>query len=102
MILSKYTVLFSRKFKNQIFNFSDYHQLKNYNNLNIKDLYSKIEDMKLILEIFPKIYPIVKIKDKVVRKIVIGKYIILYQINYNQKEILFLHIFYYRQNYLNL
>lgn len=102
MTLRKYTVLFSKEFKSQMFNLSDYQQLKNYNNLNIKDLYSKIEDIKLILEIFPKIYPIVKIKNNLVRKIVIGKYIILYQINYNQKEILFLHIFYYRQNYLNL
>ncbi len=102
MTLGKYTVLFSKEFKNQMFNLADYHQLKNYNNLNIEDLYSKIEDIKLILEIFPKIYPITKVKNNLVRKIVIGKYIILYQINYNQKEILFLHIYYYGKNYLNL
>lgn len=66
-----------------------------------REFYNKLKKIVNILKDFPEIFPIVKIKNNLVRKIVIGKYIILYQINYNQKEILFLHIFYYRQNYLN-
>lgn len=102
MTLRKYNVLFSEVFRNQLFSLSDYQELIYCDNSNIKKLYSKIEQIKLILESFPEIYPIIKIKNNLVRKIVINQFIIIYQINYNQKEIHVLHIFHSKQNYLNL
>lgn len=98
----KFKIKYSKDFREEFDNFLINYQCFYHINLNSRRFYIKLKKIINIIQDFPEIFPIVKIKNNLVRKIVIGKYIILYQINYNQKEILFLHIFYYRQNYLNL
>lgn len=101
MLNNKYKIKYSKKFKKQIKLFLEFEILILDNYKYSSKFYIKFKKIINLIECFPEMFPIIKFKNEELRKIVIGKYIILYQINYNQKEILFLHIFYYRQNYLN-
>lgn len=66
-------------------------------------LYSEIINKIQSITMFPESYPkILKIKNKNLRKLVFKGFIIVYECNIKDKEILILHIFHCNQDYLNM
>ena len=100
-LVHKFKIIYLETFQKDLARCLISIQFYSNNSLNSNKFYIKLEKIVDILKDFPEIFPIIKIRNEIVRKIVINQFIIIYQINYNQKEILFLHIFHYKQNYLS-
>lgn len=99
---NKYKVQLVGTFKEDLRNIYNYIYQVLQEPLVAKRLIHKIRQEMKILETSPygcqKIY--VKPQNELYRRLIIGKYIVLYQINEEQKEVLVSRIFYGKRDYL--
>ena len=89
----------------------EFQKIFYYINFNLKEplvarkFYSKIISSITSLNYFPERYPKFsdfKNHDSNIRKLIVDKYIIIYQVKNDSRQIFILHIFHCSQNYLSL
>lgn len=100
-----YQISWSRTFQNQLSNILFYIDSTLQNPISSKEFYPKIINSLENIKIFPRLYPKIKSKkylEKELRKLVIDKYVIIYEVDDLHEKINLLHIFHSSQNYLNL
>ena len=102
ILTNKYNIIWSLESKNEL-KYILYYFKFNLKETNIANkIYKKILDSIDILEYFPEGYPKLFFNNISYRKLFIYKYVIIYEVNTNTKEVFILHIFHNTQNYLNL
>ena len=82
----------------------DLQKIQLYSLFSLEDFYFKFNKIISYLKYFPEIFPRYNNYNYIinVRKIPIGDFLIFYEVNHFKKEIYILHIFYSKQDYLNL
>lgn len=102
----KYKIIFTKQFKLELneFLYKSSSQLKR--SLILDKFYYKVMKLIISLQIFPERYA--KIYNRSIeknhsnlRKLLIDKYVIIYEVNSNTNEVFILHIFHSKQNYFN-
>lgn len=99
-MIKKYNIIIRQQFYEELENII-YYSLSSPKSK--KNLYQKIKTSISHLDYFPerfyKISHIPKYKNLNIHKLPIDKYVIIYQVNKDLKEVYVLHIFYGNQNY---
>lgn len=90
---------------------TEFLKIYNYIRLNLKEpliankfyskIFSSITSLNYFLERYPK-FSYFKNHNSNIRKLIVDKYVIIYQVNNNSNEVFILHIFHCSQNYLDL
>ena len=100
--MNKYKVILSSQFNKEL----NYILSYLYYNLKIskvaENLYTKIFKRLATLEYLPEICSKLYYNNYKYRKLLINKYIIIYEVNIKTKKVCILHIFHSSQNYFNL
>lgn len=102
-IRANYKIILSPSFYKELRSICNYisYTLNEY--IIANSLYSKIINRIQSITIFPESYPqILNTKNRNLRKLVFKQFIIVYECNTREKEILILHIFHSNQDYLNM
>ena len=97
-----FKIIFTSDCKKEMEHIYNYISKNLYAHNSAKQLMKKVEETINRLKIMPEAYPIIKKYNELrmkYRRIVIGKYVIIYTIL--KKEIYIVHMYYGRSNYLN-
>ena len=101
-----YKIIITQTFENDFKKLFNYISFINYKSSYLKILYNQIMNAIYSLDLFPERYA--KIHNQNIskkysnlRKLLIDKYIIIYEVNINTNEVFILHIFHIKQNYFN-
>lgn len=99
--MDKYTIYLTGQFEFELERILYYSK---YSPKMTRKLYFKIKNSVMSLQIFPerfsRIYIVSKSSNNI-RKMVVGKFIIIYEVDVLLKQVYILHIFYGNQNYFS-
>ena len=101
--MNKYKVNLTPQFTEELYRILYFSQ---YSQNSLDEIFYKIRNSVLSLDFVPerfyRISKLKKYKNKNIRRLPIGKLIIIYEVNNITYEVNVLHIFYGNQNYFNL
>lgn len=102
--MNNYSIILSPQFLEELDRIYYYFNYSLYSPEAADNLRIKVEHFISRLDLFPERYSLVPIKSNLkyrnLRKIPVGKYIILYEVDNDTQTVYILYIFYGRQNYL--
>lgn len=104
ILTNKYKIIWSPKSYKDLQNIYDHIAYYFKEKRIANNMTKKILNSILSLEYYPERYTsIVNYKDKIkkLRKLVVNKYVVIYEVNNNTRQVFILHIFHCNQNYLN-
>lgn len=92
-MINKYKVIWSEDFYNELERILEYLNYNLYSPITTRNFYIKILEKLSILKFFPNSHQKIILKDKTYRKLLVSKYIIIYEVNNDTRPSFYLTYF---------